>query len=315
LGRTVTRIITLAISLVILSVLPSLAEPIQLAAAGLWLDFPGGGLRQASPPESVSQWIDRDADLTMTIEVAGAGAYETWGRTVTAADGSRDGAAAYQIGTLARSDEYVYATISLAERFGLPQRGGKWTEFHLTFKSDSLAAQVTLGRPTSSLGRGGIGAAEIEHILSSARLTTNSVGHWGLPDPRIVLDLPAGFVPDGLPTMTFRFWQDHSPMYITVSLSDPQLFERWEHSIRVSPRVWRRGTLARADDYFYYSVTGSYPEFALAFRAAGATAEVNMNVPISAPAHGDIKLEDIKPEDIEHILANVQITPAEASRN
>lgn len=309
------RIVTLAISLVILSVLPSSAEPIRLAEAGLWLDFPGGGLRQASPPESVSLWVDRDADLTMTVEVAGVGAYETWGRTLTAADASRDGAAAYQIGTLARSDAYVYATVSLAERYGPPQRGGKWTEFHLTFKSDSLAAQVTLGRPTSSLGQGGIGAAEIEHILSSARLTTNSVGHWGLPDPRIVLDLPAGFVPAGLPTMTFRFWHDHSPMYITVSLSDPQLFERWEHSIRVSPRVWRRGTLARADDHFYYSVTGSYPEFTLAFRAAGATAEVHMSVPISAPAHGDIKLEDIKPEDIEHILANVQLTPAETNRN
>jgi hypothetical protein len=310
LGRTVTRIVPLAISLVILSVLPSSAEPIHLAPTGLWLDFPGGGLRQASPPVSVSQWVDRDADLTMTVEVAGAGAYETWGRTVT---GSRDGAAAYQVGTLARSDEYVYATVS--HRFGLPQRGDKWTEFHLTFKSDSLAAHVTLGRPASSLGRGGIGAVEIEHILSSARLTTNSVGHWGLPDPRIVLDLPAGFVPVGLPTMTFGFWQDHSPMYITVRLSDPQLFERWEDSIRVSPRAWRRGTLARADDYFYYSLTGAYPEFSLAFRAAGATAEVHMNVPFSERAHGDIKLDAIKPEDIEHILANVEITPAEASRN
>jgi hypothetical protein len=310
------RIVTLAISLVILSVLPSSAEPVRLAEAGLSLDFPGGGLTPASPPESVSLWVDRDADLTMKVEVAGAGIYETWGRTVTAAVGARDSAVAYQIGTLARSDQYVYATVSLAERYGPPRRGGKWTEFRLAFKSDSLAARVTLGQPTSSLGRGGIGAAEIAHILSTARLTTNSVGHWGAPDPRIAFDLPAGFVPDGLPAMTFRFWQDHSPMYITVRLSDPQLFERWEQSVGRSARPWRRGTLARADDYFYYSVTGgSSPEFQLALRAAGATAEVHMNVPISAPAHGDIKPGNITPDDIEHILANVQITPAEASRN
>jgi hypothetical protein len=75
LGRTVTRIVPLAISLVILSVLPSSAEPIHLAPTELWLDFAGGGLRQASLPVSVSQWVDRDADLTMTVEVAGAGAY------------------------------------------------------------------------------------------------------------------------------------------------------------------------------------------------------------------------------------------------
>lgn len=285
------------------------AELRQLGSSGILLDLPEGGITQLGQPESVTTFVNHTADSTLKVEVAGANNYDYWKKGYTAGKSYKP--AAYKTETLPRNDNYIFYTVSSSEKYGYPKPDGAWKEFYLVFRSNELAARVVIELPASSLGKDGISMKEIEQIFTSARLTTAGVDREGLMDPRIKLDLPASFVSSVLPTLTFRFMHERKPLQITVKLSDRKAYNEWENWIKHSAKVWKRGKLPRTDEYFYYFVLGSDPEFELAFLAAGETVEVRLEAPKSSFNKGDIKIEEI-----ERILASARIAPAaEKSRN
>jgi hypothetical protein len=67
--------------------------------------------------------------------------------------------------------------------------------------------------------------------------------------------------------------------------------------------AWKVGSLARTDEYFYYFIRPG--SFALGFRAAGATAQIDVGVSTSSLDRGDITIEEI-----ERMLANARMIPA-----
>jgi hypothetical protein len=238
---------------------------LQRHAGRLLVEVPPGGLTQTTPPESVSTWSQAALGLILTVEVAGRGAYADWERAFTALRDYPSNAGAYHVGTLPRSDRYLWYTVSMAEKYGLPKRDGKWTQSRLVFSSNTpaLAARLTLEGP--SLHMGAI-SADLEQIFSSARLTDAAVEDRAQRDPRIEFDPPAGFALSDLPARTFRFKHERLPLNLSFVLSDPKKYDSWESLMKISARVWRPGTLPRSDQYFYYSVRDAYPEFKLAFR-------------------------------------------------
>jgi hypothetical protein len=213
-------------------------------------------------------------------------------------------AAAYQGGTLARTDQYLYSkTISKFSNSGIYTPSGSWLEHCLVFRSGELAAQMTIRLPTSALESGEITATEIEKVFASARLTTSSIEDRGTSDPRLVLEIPDDFVPTGLPTYIFHLNHNRLPLNISVTLSDPATYETAKLLNRISARAWKVGSLARPDEYFYYFV---WPDsFALGFRAAGATARINVGISRSSLDRGDIAVEEI-----ERMLASARMIPA-----
>ncbi len=306
------RFITLAISLGILAGLsgPSGAE--ALRADRLVLDVPDGGMTQSGPPGSVSAFKHRLFDLTVTAEVAGANSYEHLERACTPGKNNPDAAAAYQVGPLARTDQYLYSKISRSSKHGISTPRGSWLEHCLVFRSGELATRITIDLAKSALEKGEITAAEIEKVFASARLTAASVEDRGTSDPRMVLEMPDDFVPSGLPTFTFRFKHNRLPLGINATLSDPKTYETDKLLNRISARVWKVGSLARTDEYFYYFVwPDAYPDFVLGFRAAGVTARIGVSVSKSSLDRGDITVDDI-----ERILASARMIPTgESGKN
>jgi hypothetical protein len=70
---------------------------------------------------------------------------------------------------------------------------------------------------------------------------------------------------------------------------------------------WKVGTLARADEYFYYFL-GREPyqnDFAFGFRAEGITVGIDVTVERSSLDTGDITVEQI-----ERILSSARVIPA-----
>jgi hypothetical protein len=291
----------LAISVGASASCPSGAE--ILRADRVEIEVPDGGMTQPSPPRSISTFKHRLLDLTMTVEVDGANYQDHWRRRCMPEKVAPD-AAAYQGGTLARTDQYLYSkTISKFSNSGIYTPSGSWLEHCLVFRSGELAAQMTIRLPTSALESGEITATEIEKVFASARLTTSSIEDRGTSDPRLVLEIPDDFVPTGLPTYIFHLNHNRLPLNISVTLSDPATYETAKLLNRISARAWKVGSLARPDEYFYYFV---WPDsFALGFRAAGATARINVGISRSSLDRGDIAVEEI-----ERMLASARMIPA-----
>ncbi len=302
------KFITLPISLGMCVSLPSLSNSEALKVDHIVLEVPDGGMTRSGPPGSVSIFKHRLFDLTVTSEVAGVNYYEGWERRCTPGKSDAD-ATAYQVGTLARTDQYLYSKISMFSKHGIFTSRGSWLEHCLVFRSGELAARVTIDLAKSALERGEITAAEIEKVLSSARLTAASAEHRGTSDPRIVLEMPDDFVPSGLPTFTFRFNHNRLPFGILITLGDPKTYETAKMLNRISARIWKVGSLARTDEHFYYFVwPDPRPDFALGFQAPGITAQVHVNVGKASLDKGDISIADI-----ERILASARVMPASES--
>jgi len=300
------KFITLPISLGICVSLPSLSNSEALKVDHIVLEVPDGGMTRSGPPGSVSIFKHRLFDLTVTSEVAGANYYEGWERRCTPGKSDPDAVTAYQVGTLARTDQYLYSKISMFSKDGISTPKGFWLQHCLVLRSGELAARVTIDLPKSALERGEITAAEIEKVLSKARLTAASVEDRGTSDPRIVLEMPGDFVPAGLPTFTFRFNHIRLPFGIHITLSDPKTYETAKMLNRISARIWKVGSLPRTDKYFYYFVwPDARPDFELGFQAPGITAQVHVNVGKASLDKGDISIADI-----ERILASARMIPA-----
>ena len=116
----VGRLNASAISLGILAGLSCPAGAETLKADRIVLEVPGGGMTPVAPSHSVSEFKHRQHDVTLTTEVAGAaGNYESWERACTPGKTDPDAAAAYQVGTLARTDQYLYSKISRSSKYGI----------------------------------------------------------------------------------------------------------------------------------------------------------------------------------------------------
>jgi hypothetical protein len=242
----------------------------------------------------------------MTVEVDGVNYYDHWRRGCMP-EQANPHAPAYQVGMLARTDQYLYSKmISRYSTDGIYTPSGSWLEHCLIFRSGDLAARMTIRHPTSAMESGEITATQIENVFASARLTTSSIEDPGMSDPRIVLEMPDNFVPTGLPTYTFHLDHNRLPLSISITLSDPTTYETAKLLNKISAMVWKAGSLARTDEYFYYFV---WPHsFAMGFRAAGLTARINVSVGRSSLDRGDITVEEI-----ERILASARMIPASES--
>jgi hypothetical protein len=294
----------LAASVGVLASCPSGAE--LLRADRVEIQVPDGGMMQSRPPRSISTFKHRLLDLTMTVEVDGANYYDHWRRGCMP-EKANPGAAAYQVGTLARTDQYLYSKMTSSySTHGIYTPTGSWLEHCLTFRSGELAARIAIRHPKSALESGEITATEIEKVLASARLTISSIEDRGTNDPRLVLELPDIFVPTGLPTFTFHLVHNRLPLYISVTLSDPTTYETAKQLNRISAMVWKAGSLPRTDEYFYYFVWPT--SFTLGFRAAGTTAQIGVSVRKSSLDSGDITVEEV-----ERILASARMIPARES--
>jgi hypothetical protein len=260
-----------------------------LRADRIELHVPDGSMTQSRSPRSVSTFKHRSLDLTVTVEVDGAKYYEHWKRGCAPENVVSDIAAAYQAGTLPRTDQHLYSRISKDSEYGISTPRGSWLQHCLIFRSDDLAAKVTIGLSKSAPARGEMAAAEIERILSSARLTAASVEDRGASDPRIGLALPGVVVPAGLPTYTFQLDHNRLPLGIGVTLSDPKSYETAKLLNKFSAMAWKVGSLARSDEHFYYFLSPDrYPHFALGFRAEGITAQIDVTVEKASLDGGDI---------------------------
>jgi hypothetical protein len=300
------KVFTLALSVGILAAHPCGAELVR--ADRVELEVPEGGMTLLHPPGSTSTFKHRLFDVWIEVQVEGRPYFGYWKRACTSAGHPDPYAAAYQAGTLPRTDEYLYSRISRDSRHGISTTKGSWLEHCLIFHSEELAAKLTINLPKLALERGEITAAEIEKILTSARLTAASVEDRGTSDPGIVLELPDDIVPTGLPTYTFNFEHNRLPLSITVTLGDPKTYERAKLLNQISAMVWEVGTLARTDEYFYYFLLPSPSAFTLGFRAEGMTAEIDVSVSKSSSEGANITKEEI-----ERILASARVIPANES--
>jgi hypothetical protein len=300
------KVFTLALSVGILAAHPCGAELVR--ADRVELQVPEGGMTLLRPPGSTSTFKHRLFDVWIEAQVEGRPYFGYWKRACTSAGHPDPYAAAYQAGTLPRTDEYLYSKISRDSKRGISTTKGSWLEHCLIFHSGELAAKLTINLPKSAPERGEITAAEIEKILTSARLTAASVEDRGTSDPRIVLELPDDIVPTGLPTYTFNFEHNRLPLGIRVTLSEPKNYETEKRLSKMSAMPWKVGSLARTDEYFYYFLWPSYPIFELGFRAEGMTARIRVSVDKSSLEEGNITKEDI-----ERVLASARVIPANES--
>jgi len=298
-------VLGLAMSIGVMASCPAGAE-ILLRADRVELTVPNGGMTRSEPPRSVSRFKHRSLDLTIEIEVNGPKYYEYWKRACAPEKLDWEAAALYQIGTLARTDQYFYSRISRDSRYGISTPKGSWLQHCLIFRSDELAAKMTIDLPKSAQANGTT-ASEIERLLASVRLAAASIEERGESDPRLVLEVPDDVVPTGLPTYAFQLKHDRLPLSIGVTLSDPKAFETAKLLNQVSARGWKVGNLARTDEYFYYFVgPDRYPDdLALGFRAEGITVEIDVGVERSSLDTGDITVEQI-----ERILSSARVIPA-----
>jgi hypothetical protein len=304
------KCITLSISLGLWLTLQSLCNAGVLKADRIVLDVPDGGMTLVASPESVSEFKHPQYDVMLTTEVAGANKYEYWERLCTPGKNDSDAAAAYQVGTLARADQYVYSKISRFSKHGISTPRGSWLQHCLVFRSGELAAKVTIDLPKSTLEKAEFSAAEIDKIFVSARLIAASIEDRAGSDPRIAFEAPDDFVPSSLPTFTFRFKHNRLPFGIVVTLSDPNTYPTAKMLNVISARVWKVGSLARTDEYFYYFVwPDSLPDFKLGFRGLGVTAQVEVSVSKASLDKGDIGIPDI-----ERILASARVVTSSKSQ-
>src|SRR5262245_26248201 len=298
-------VLRLAISIGVLASSPAGAE-ILLRADRVELTVPNGGMTRSEPPRSVSKFKHRLLDLTIEIEVDGPNYYQYWKRACAPEKLDWEAAAPYQTGTLARTDQYFYSRISRFSRHGISTPRGSWLQHCLIFRSDELAAKMTIDLPKSAEGNE-TAASEIKKLLASVRLAAASIEGRGESDPRLVLEVPDDVVPTGLPTYAFQLKHDRLPLSIGVTLSDPKAFETAKLLNQISAMGWKVGNLARTDEYFYYFLgRDPYPDdFALGFRAEGITVEIDVGVERSSLARGDITVEQIK-----RILSSARVIPA-----
>ncbi|MFL6823986.1 MAG: hypothetical protein ACJ8FA_15615 [Xanthobacteraceae bacterium] len=269
--------------------------------------MPDGGMTPLQPPGSTSTFKHRLFDVAIAVQVDGRRYFHNW-KTDCTLGNADPSAAAYQAGTLPRTDQYLYSRISRDSKHGISTRKGSWLEHCLTFHSGELAAKLTINLPKSALERGEITAVEIEKILASARLTPASVEDRGASDPRIVLEMPDDIVPAGLPTYTFKLEHNRLPLSIGVTLSDPKTYETAKLLNRISAMRWEVGSLARTDEYFYYFLWPSPSAFTLGFRAEGMTVQIRVSVNKSSREGGNITKEEI-----ERVLASARVIPANES--
>jgi hypothetical protein len=298
-------VLRLAISVGVLASCPAGAE-ILLRADRIELTVPNGGMTRSRPPRSVSTFEHRSIDLTIKIEVEGPNYYEYWKRACAPEKLDWEATSPYQTGTLARTDQYFYSRISQSSRYGIFTPRGSWLQHCLIFRSDELAAKVTIDLPKSAQGNEAT-ASEIERLLAGVRLAAASIEERGQSDPRLVLEMPDDVVPTGLPTYAFQLKHDRLPLSINVTLSDPETFETAKQLYEISAMGWKVGSLARADEYFYYFVgRDPYPHgFALVFRSEGITVRIGVAVEKSSLDTGDITVEEIK-----RILSSARVIPA-----
>jgi hypothetical protein len=298
------KVFTLALSVGILAAHPCGAELVR--ADRVELEVPEGGMTLLRPPRSTSTFKHRLFDVWIEVQVEGRPYFDHWKLACTSAGRADPYAAAYQAGTLTRTDQYLYSKISRYSKHGISTTKGSWLEHCLIFHSGELAAKLTISLPKSALERGEITAAEIEKVLASARLTAASVEDRGTSDPRIVLEMPDDIVPTGLPTYTFNLEHNRLPLSIGVTLSDPKRYETAKLLNRISAMRREVGSLARTDEYFYYFIRhATYPTFELGFRAEGVTAQIDVSIGKSSADGGNITNEDI-----ERLLASARVVPA-----
>jgi hypothetical protein len=131
------------------------------------------------------------------------------------------------------------------------------------------------------------------------------------PNSRVVLDLPASYVPSPL----FSGFQDDATGVSYVILEAPvgeydkmaQGFTAEELAKRGISNV-EKGALPRSDAHVYMravqkSEAGTYAKFFVLFRTADQTVLVSVNVPKRSLDDGRVK-----PEDIERVLATARTT-------
>jgi hypothetical protein len=299
------KVFTLALSVGILAAHPCGAE--LVGADRVELQVPEGGITLLRPPGSTSRFKHRLFGVWIEAQVEVRRYFDAWKLGCTLGDGDPF-AAAHQVVTLPRTDQYLYSKISRDSRHGISTPKGSWLEHCLTFHSGELAAKLTINLPKSAPERGEITAAEIEKILASARLTAASVEDRGTSDPRIVLEMPDDIVPTDLPDYTFNFEHNRLPLSINVRLGDPKRYETAKLLNKASAMGWKVGSLARTDEYFYYFLWPKGSTSVLGFRAEGMTAEVQVSVSKSSLEEGTITKEDI-----ERILASARVIPASES--
>ncbi len=138
------------------------------------------------------------------------------------------------------------------------------------------------------------------------------------PNSRVVLDLPAGFTPSPL----FSGFQNEALGVSYVILEAPageydkmaQGFTAEELAKRGITEV-EPGKLDRAEPYVYMrahqkSAAGNYAKFFVLFPTGDQTVLISVNVPAKALEKGEIK-----PEDIERVLATAKTTDKPAVRD
>lgn len=241
----------LAMSFSVLAELSSPSGADAFRADRVVLEVPKGGMTQAGPPGSESTFRHRLLDVTVTALVASVELHKSWKVRCSPAGIN---AAAFQTGTLARTDQYLYSTISRDSRYGISTPKGSWLEHCLVIRSGELAAMISVVHPKSVLEKGEITAAAIEKVLASVRLTAAPIENRGTGDPRLVLALPDDFAPSGLPTFQFSFRHNRLPLTLNVTLSDPGDYDTAKLLNKMSARPWQVGKLARTDDHYYYFV-------------------------------------------------------------
>jgi len=296
------KIFTLVVAIFFLAAHPCSAEVAR--ADRVELAVPDGGITLLRPPASTSTFKHRLFDVTIEVQVEARPYFDVWKRGCASGNADTHGLA-YQVGTLPRTDDYLYSKISKYSQHGISTPKGSWVEHCLLFHDEELAAKLTISLPKSILEKGEVTAAEIEKVLASARLTAASVEDRGTSDPRIVLELPDKIEPTDLASYTFTFEHNRLPLSIGVTLSDPKTYDAAKLLNKVSAMMWEVGSLARTDEYFYHFVQDAYPAFVLGFRAEGMTAEISVSVGKSSLEGGNITKEEI-----ERILASARVIPA-----
>jgi hypothetical protein len=286
----------LAIYFAILPALALSAEWHKLTIDRVVLDIPRGGVVH-SPPRSRSIFLHERLGAIITVEVAGQEVHSYFVRR-------SQGPGVYRTGTLARADRYVHTILTRSQRFASAAQAGAWTEFHLVLQSDPLAAAISIELPTSSLEQGHINREEIGRILSAVQLMPGSLSRRGSADPRIALDLAAGFIQVEPPRFDFHVRHQTLPLDIMVRLSGAKTYEQRNTSgMLPSARLWKRGTLARNDPYvYYYTCPDSDPEFLAALPGDNVTAEIRVQLPRLSLESGEEKRDDV-----ERLLASVRI--------
>ena len=297
-------VLRLAISIGVLASCPAGAE-ILLRADCVELTVPNGGMTRSPTPRSVSKFKHRSLDLTIRIEVEGPNYYQYWKRACAPEKLDWEATSPYQTGTLARTDQYFYSRISRDSRYGISTPRGSWLQHCLIFRSDELAAKVTIDLPKSAQGNETT-ASEIERLLAGVRLAAASIEERDQSDPRLVLEMPDYVVPTGLPTYAFQLKHDRLPLGLDVTLSD-ETVDTAKQLYEISARGWKVGSLARADEHFYYFLGPDHhpDDFALVFRSEGVTVRIDVAVEKSSLDRGDITVEEIK-----RILSSARVIPA-----